>query len=132
MTLQKWQIIAWMVCLPLVVLGSFVSLTLPLTLIIEILLAMGVALIRKKGTTTLVTLVMIGNLVTQVGLWVVLTSSPLNNYWGVLGTSEVAIWLTEALILYFPMHNSISLREAMGMSLMFNGTSFGLGLLLPF
>lgn len=127
-----WQIAAWMICFPLAILGGFLSLTLPLTVIVEVFLATGYARVRKKEWGDLVTLVLIGNLITQAGLWIVLHKWSLSNYWGVLVVSEILIWLLEALLYYLPLRRETSLWEALGMSLFFNGVSFGLGILLPF
>lgn len=132
MSFPGWQIVAWMICLPLTILGGFLSLTLPLTVIVEVLLAVGYASIRKKEWAPLITLVLIGNLITQAGLWGVLHQWSLSNYWSVLVVSEIVIWLVEALLYYLPLRRETSLREALGMSLFFNGVSFGLGILLPF
>lgn len=129
---QKWRLAIWGVCLPLTIWGGLLSLTLPFTVMVELCLAAGYAFIRKKEWGTLLTLVLIGNLITQAGLWVVLHKWSLSNYWGVLVVSEIIIWLLEALLYYLILRRETSLQEALGMSLFFNGVSFGLGLLLPF
>lgn len=85
---------------------------------------------RQKTWAPLLLTSIVANLVTQAGLWIALCLL-FQHYLAVLLVSEVLIWASESLMLWSVSANRLSLREAMWLSLLMNGTSFGLGCWLP-
>jgi hypothetical protein len=122
---------AWLLILPIVLLGSILSLTLPLTVAIEGLLAIGYAALRRRSWLTMLTLVTIANLTTQPALWVFLIAFDISNTWLILLVGEIIIWLVEAAILYLTLRKMISLWEVLGFGFMLNLFSLVVGLWLP-
>lgn len=122
-------IAAWIIVVPLVGLGSLFSLALPLTILIEAVVALVYASLRKRSRLTLLTLVTLANLLTQPALWFVLGYESGVSY-GVIGIVEFFIWLVEAVILYLTQRKTLSFKEALGLSLALNVASFLIGLVL--
>jgi hypothetical protein len=77
-------------------------------------------------------MILVANVVTALGLWILLGDGLFYFSWTGLLIGEVLIWLVEALILYVPMRKTIKFGEALLLSLVLNAVSFGVGLLLPF
>ncbi len=104
------------------------------TLVIEIALAVGYVLWRKRQMVLLLTVVAIMNLLTRpllayfVGAFYDLRAAHL--IWILLG--EILVWIAEACILALALRKETGFREASSLSLVLNAASFGIGLLLPF
>lgn len=132
MTNKNRQYIVWLISLPLLILGSIYSLSLALTLTVEIILALCYVFFFKKEIENLITLVLVANIFTQTALWILLIKFPQDSYWWTIACAEIGIFFVEAIIFYYPLKKKkIKFREAMGLSLLLNAVSFGLGLFLP-
>lgn len=84
--------------------------------------------LRRYPLLPLLALVLLLNGVTQPLLSLALTWQGATSYWAILLPSELLIWLCEGLFLYAYLG---AVREAWGVSLLLNGASFALGLVLP-
>jgi len=130
-------IAAWLVSL----LALAVSLLVPsilegllVTLAVEMVLAAGYALWRKRPLVLLLTVVLMMNLITRS-----LFSLVFGGYFYLAGdnfvwilAAELVIWIVEACILALALRKEVRFREALLLSLVLNAASFGIGLLLPF
>lgn len=85
--------------------------------------------LRIRRWLTFVTLI---NLITQPALWCVMGLLPADiPYFPVLAIGESLVWLTEAVLLHVLAGGRLTPREAAIASLVLNGVSVGIGLLLP-
>jgi hypothetical protein len=107
-----------------------VSATLIITILVEGVIVTGYAILFKKPLTHLLLSSVIINLLTQSALWLALRAF-FNHYLLTLLVAEVCIWLVEGALLRLYPYNRLNLREALGLSLAMNLTSFALGWLLP-
>jgi hypothetical protein len=102
------------------------------TVAIEGLLALAYAAARGQRITLWLVVVVLVNLVTQPALWFVmerqLGSAP---YFAILAVAEAGVWLVEAVLLYLLGGGRVAFKEGLFLSLVLNGVSFGVGLVLP-
>lgn len=127
------HILAWIVSASMFFVGLLFSLTLPLTLLIETLLAGVYVRLRQRSMVTLVTLVALVNAITQPLLLFALSIVDTNGLPAALLyllLLEILIWLGEALMLYLPLRKEIAFKEALGVSLLLNAASLLVGLFL--
>ena len=121
----------WIIAFPIVIIGSLVSFSILATIIIESIVGFLYTLIRKLPKKRLLTMILLANLITQPLLILALAATE-----GIMSTQylmvvlEIAIWLVEALILFFTMRDQIKLFEASGISLLINGISFSVGFII--
>ncbi len=128
---RRWIIIALIISGALGISGSAINLTLPATIIIELVLAGIYALKRKNSLLPTLTLVCLANVITQFAFWVALnTYSAANEIFLTLGL-EIIIWGVESLIFYLPQRQDMKFKEAALLSLVLNLVSFGIGIFLP-
>jgi hypothetical protein len=130
-------IAAWLVSM----LALAVSLLIPsmlkgllVTLAVEMVLAAGYALWRKRPMVLLLTVVGMMNLITRP-----LFSLMFGGYFYLAGSNliwilaaELVIWLVEAGTLALALRKDARFVEALLLSLVLNAASFGIGMLLPF
>lgn len=128
---RRWLITALIISLAMTIIGGTMNIALPITLVIELLLALGYALQRKRPLLPTLTLVGLANVITQFGLWAALTAFSESNALALTFGLEIIILGVEALIIYLPQREDITFKEAALLSLIFNIVSFGIGLLLP-
>jgi hypothetical protein len=124
------MISAWVIGLPLFVLGAGLTLALPLTIAVESVLAFAYSSLRGKPRLSLVTAVLLINLITLPALWFVLQSLN-NSSLPFLALGEVLIWLFETVLLYLTQRSYLSFKESLILSLGLNGASFLAGLFFP-
>jgi hypothetical protein len=118
----------WIIAIPLIILGSLISLTFLATLLIEIAVGFLYSIFRKLPKVRLLTIILLANLITQPILWLVLAATEgMGITLGLTVVLEILIWLIEALILFFTMRDQIKFFEAAGISLLINGISFSVG-----
>lgn len=129
---RGWLIAALGISLGLTASGGLVNLALPMTIVIELLLAVVYALKRKRPLLITIALTALANVITQYGLWASLNAFHDQDVLELTIGLEIVIWGIEALILYLPQRKDISFKEAALLSLVLNVVSFSLGLLLPF
>ena len=129
---RGFYIAAFGVGLLLTVAGGFFSLTLPITVLIEILLGVGYAVWRKRPVFPVVVVVLAMNVFTQLGLWGALEASRSGDALAFTLLLEGGIWLVEALVLFFAQRKAMRFKEAALLSLALNAVSFVIGLALPF
>ncbi|MCD4671992.1 MAG: hypothetical protein K8R77_04945 [Anaerolineaceae bacterium] len=129
---RGWLIAALGISLGLTASGGLINLALPVTIVIELLLAVVYAFKRKRPLLITMALTALANVITQYGLWASLNAFHDQNVLELTIVLEVIIWGVEALILYLPQRKDISFKEAALFSLVLNVVSFSLGLLLPF
>jgi hypothetical protein len=130
-------IAAWLVSLPALavfLLEPSMVQGLLFTLAVEMALAAGYAIWRKRPLALLLTIVWMMNLITHS-----LLSLGIGELFYLLGAgivwtlaSELVIWLVEAGILAIALRKQIRFREALLLSLVLNVASFGIGMLLAF
>ncbi len=128
---RRLFIVIWITMLPLFVIGSLVSLALPLTVIIEGILVFIYARARNCSRSTLLTLVTVINLLTQPALWFIVSRQSNGISLGVLVIIECFIWLVEAVLIYGLQRHKLSFVESLKLSAFLNVFSFVIGLLLP-
>ena len=129
---KGFYVAAFGVGLLLTVAGGFFSLTLPITVLIEILLGIGYAVWRKRPVFPVMVVVLAMNVFTQLGLWGALETSRSGDALAFTLLLEGGIWLVEALVLFFAQRKTIRFKEAALFSLALNAVSFVVGLALPF
>ncbi len=105
-------------------------LTLPLTILIEGLMAGGFALWQKKTVINLLVASLFANLLTQSLLWGVLRLFP-GHYLLALFSTEFLIWLLESAMLYYFPGTRLTWNEALSLNLGMNLASLGIGWFLP-
>ena len=118
--------------MPVFIIGLVFAPTLPLTIVIEGILITLYTLIKKHRWFQWITVITLGNLFTQV-LYLTLLS--------VVGSAgppliltiflEIFIWLLEALLIHLTLRRKESIPISLGISLVINLVSMGIGLLLP-
>ncbi len=129
---SRWLfVVIWIIMLPFFVVGSFISLTLPLTVIVEGIIVLIYAHVRKHSRATLLTLVTLANLISQPALYFFLTIRADGVNFVFLGLIECCIWLLEAVLLYASQRKTLSFGESLKLSALLNVVSFAIGLLLP-
>jgi len=108
-----------------------VSASLPITILIEGLVVLGYAHWHKKPAGRLLLASLIINVATQIALWLLLELFS-GHYLATLLIAEALIWPVEGLWLYAFPGSSLTMQQALLLSLAMNTASFGLGWLLPF
>lgn len=104
--------------------------TLSLTLILESFIAAGFCHWRRKPFKSILLTANLANLLTQSLLWLALNLF-YRHYLPTLFTAEIIIWLMESAILRLVPSNQLAWCDALGLSLLMNLASFGLGWFLP-
>ncbi len=130
-TSRRLFVVIWTVMLPSFVVGSFISLTLPLTAIVEGIGVLIYAHARKHSRATLLTLVTLANLISQPALLFFLIKYTDGVSFVFLGLIECGICLLEAVLLYMLQRKTLSFGESLKLSALLNVVSFAIGLLLP-
>ena len=126
-------ILSWIMAVLMLVFGALYALTLPLTILIESVVTILYAKLRHRAMFTLLTSVVLANTITQpfllVALFMIGTmgQTGLMNY---LLLFEVIIWLGESVMIYLPQRKEMAFKEALGLSLLLDATSFLIGLTL--
>jgi hypothetical protein len=126
-------ILSWITTGLMLVFGGFYALTLPLTLLIESVLAIVYGKLREHSLLTLLTTVILANTITQPFLLIALFMMGAigrTGFMNYLLLFEVIIWLAEAVMIYLPQRKVMAFKEALGLSLLLNATSFLIGLML--
>ena len=100
------------------------------TILVEGMIVLGYARLRKKPAGRLLLVSVFANGVTQSILWFVLNFF-LGHYLTALFITEIFIWLIESLILSIWPGSRLTWREAWLLSLVMNLASFGPGWFLP-
>lgn len=104
--------------------------TLPLTILIEGIIACGFALWQKKPAGRILAASVVANILTQPMLWGALKLFP-HAYLLTLFIMEFFIWLIESVILHYFPATRLIWREALYLSFAMNLASFGIGWFLP-
>ena len=107
-----------------------IAISLGITILLETPIALLWCRVKKKPTGSILLTTLVGNILTQAGLWALLLLI-WRPYWLILLTAEVGIWVIEGLLLAVLPANRLLLAEAMQLSLWMNLASFGVGLALP-
>jgi hypothetical protein len=104
------------------------------TLAVELPIAAAYLLWRKRPAVLLLTIVLGMNAITRplVYFAVVALYPPYGNSFLWILACELAVCIAEAVILAIALRKESRFREALLLSLVLNGASFGIGLLLPF
>jgi hypothetical protein len=122
----------WIIAIPFVLIGSLISLTIPATLLVETTIGLLYSIIRKLPKVRVFAIILLANLITQPILWFVLAATEgMGITLTLMVILEIVIWLVEALILYFTLRDQMRLIEALGLSLLLNGASVLVGVLVP-
>lgn len=112
--------------------GSAYSMALLATIAVEGLLALVYAAVRGKRVSRWLTNVLLVNLITHPVLWFVMARQSGDlSYLSILAVAEAGVWLVEAALLYLLGGGQLGFREALLLSLVLNGVSAGVGLVLP-
>ena len=104
--------------------------TLPITIILEGLVAIGYCRWRRKPLLPILFTSLLANLITQSLLWMAL-STFFQQYLITLLIAEILIWIVEGLLFYAIPANHLDLKRAFLLSLGLNLVSFVPGLFLP-
>jgi hypothetical protein len=112
--------------------GSAYSMALLATIAVEGLLALVYAAVRGERVSRWLTNVLLVNLITHPVLWFVMARQSGDlSYLSILAVAEAGVWLVEAALLYLLGGGQLGFREALLLSLVLNGVSAGVGLVLP-
>lgn len=128
---QGLFIVVWLISFPIFIALALVSLTLPILITIEVGISAIYAIWRKRSLLTLVTIVLLINILTIPALWLVLISGIGSPDFLASIFMQIFIWLVEGLLLFLTQRKSIPFAEAMGLSLLLNIVTFLVGLVLP-
>jgi hypothetical protein len=102
------------------------------TIAVEGLLALVYAAVRGERVSRWLTNVLLVNLITHPVLWFVMARQSGDlSYLSILAVAEAGVWLVEAALLYLLGGGQLGFREALLLSLVLNGVSAGVGLVLP-
>jgi hypothetical protein len=126
-------LLAWIVSGIMLLVGSLVSPTLPLTILIETILGGMYAKIRQRSTIMILTLVILVNSITQpflVFAYSIVDTNGVVQALVYLLILEILIWIGEAVMLYLPLRKQISIKETLSLSFILNMTSFLVGFLI--
>ena len=104
--------------------------TLLITLLIEGMVVLVYSAIRRRPAGDLLQVSFIINIFTQITLWVALRIF-FRYYLIALIVAEVLIWLVESVLIHRLSRESLSLSNAVFLSLYMNLASFGIGWFLP-
>lgn len=122
-------ILIWVMAFIVLILGAWVSPSLPATMAVEGILALGYAVLRRRPKVSLVSVVLLVNMITQPALWLLVNLVlPVSPYL-LLAGGEILIWLLEAGVLFVTQRRSLSLLESLGLSFALNAASFLVGLI---
>ena len=128
----RWLfIISWIISVPLIILGTYFELTVIITILLEGIIGTIYAIIAKKNIIKLISIITIGNTITQIGL--VFIAQGLNNEFSmiILVIMELIIWIVESIIIYLTHRQTFKIQNALLLSLLINLVSFASGILLP-
>ncbi len=129
---SRWLfILTWPVILPLYAVGGYFSLTLPITVVIEGVVALIYAHVQKRLRFTLLTLVALVNLITQPFVWFFVMARMERGFSLGLIILELIIVGVEAALLFAVQRKTRAFKECLILSLWLNVASFIVGLLLP-
>ena len=134
---RSWAayVAAWLVCVPALLIYAISSERegLLATLAIELPLAVGYIFWRKRSAVFLMTVVVMMNIITytllMLGMGAIFDLTVPHLLWILVW--EFIVWAIEAAILAFSLRKQARLGEAFLLSLVLNGASFGIGILLP-
>ncbi|HXD10868.1 MAG TPA: hypothetical protein VN653_12460 [Anaerolineales bacterium] len=104
--------------------------TLSVTILIEGIVCLGYSIWQKKPSLAILLTSILANLITQSLLWISLDLF-FQHYLATLWVAEILIWIMESALLYGFRVNHLSPLEALGLSLLMNLSSFGIGWFLP-
>ena len=104
--------------------------TLPITIILEGLAAIGYCRWRRKPLLPILFTSLLANLITQSLLWL-LVSTFFQQYLITLLIAELFIWIVEGFLFHAVPANHLDLQHAILLSLGLNLVSFVPGLFLP-
>lgn len=121
----------WIFMLPPLGLALIFSTGAFIGLVIENVIALIYTKIRSRPKIETLTFVTLANMVTLPALWIAAFYIGGYEFYALL-VIEVVIWIVETVILYILQRREIDLKEAALLSLLINGSSFLIGLLLPF
>ena len=128
-----WLAVAtWVVSVLVLAVGTWFSWIVAATAGIEILIGFLYAWRRGLPRLRLVTMILLANTFTLIGLLFFSKVNTTTYNIGLLAPVEGVIWLVEAVILYFTQRQSLSIKEAALLSLLLNGVTFVVGLVVPF
>jgi hypothetical protein len=122
-------IIIWIVALPALIIGTVFAPTLPLTIVIEGVMISLYTLLKKERWFPWITVVTLGNLLTQT---LFLSVAGASNPPILLSIFlEIFIWILEAILIHLTLRRKKSFVGSLGISFMMNFVSMAIGLLLP-
>jgi hypothetical protein len=128
---SRWLfVLLWLAMGLLLVLASCLYLAVPITLAIEGFLALLYAIIRKRSKITTLTMVALANMITVPILWMGASMLVGENTILFTAAAEVLIWIVESVIFCLTQRDSVRFREMLLLSLILNGCSYLIGLLL--
>jgi hypothetical protein len=124
-------IVTWVLGLLVVAAGAVATPTVILTVTVEAILISIYAAATRARWLPWFTLTLLGNMITLPllvgGLFALEARMP---YALLLGVSELGIWLVEAAVLHLPQRRSLPVLKAVGLSLILNLISLGIGLVI--
>jgi hypothetical protein len=130
---KVWLVIAtWVVCVPLLAAGTWFSWIVVATVVIELLIGWLYAWRRGLPKLRLLTMIVLANTVTLLGMLFFSDTNTVEYGFAILLVIEGFIWAVETVILYLTQRRTLSGKEAALLSLLLNGVTFILGLVVPF
>ena len=125
-------IIAWILSAVVMLGFCYFSWIVPATAMVEGCVAVIFTKMRKRNWLTLLTFVLVANLVTTIPFWYALNTAHNGQIAAAIGIGECIIITVEAALLYLTQHKDVRFSEMLFLSLLLNTISFSIGLLLPF
>ena len=127
---RQFLIAAWVLAVLGLLGGWVLTLALPVTALVEGIIAWAYARLRKLPALPLLTTLTFANFVTLPALWYFVRLFGGDSYWLLLLVGEVFVWLVESAILFVFLRQNIRWWDALLLSFMANAASFLLGLFL--
>jgi hypothetical protein len=123
-------LLAWAIGVVALAAGAVVSWAVPITVVVEEIIAVLYSVWRKRDRVAVPTAVLIANLIT-LPVFVALIAAGLMPSLGAQLLAEAVITFVEAIIIYLILRLSLTFREALVLSLVLNTASFVMGWLIP-
>ena len=130
---SRWVfILSWVLAIPLIILGGFATLTIPLTVVIEAIIAFFYARNKRFSPLNVTTLSILVNVLTLTGmLFVFNVLFTTWEYIPVLIFTEIIIWVIEASLFKLAFGHEFSWKQSFGLSTLLNVPTLLIGLFLP-
>lgn len=124
-------LISWFLCVILLAEGALLTIAVPVTVVVEVVLVIIYAVIRHKDKIVLATSTLIGNTITLLAVWFTFLAMDRGFPIYAILIAVIFIWLVEALVYFLMNRKETPFGEVLFLSLILNGITFLILLILP-